>query len=151
MSSAAVTVVARIAVDPDRAFAAFTGEIGSWWGAGTRLGWNGTLRFEPGAGGRLVKHRGAEVVELGRVRVWEPGKCLVFELREEGGGATEVEVRFEALGSGTRVTIEHRGFEALPADHPVRCGLAGEGLARLWGRCWSERLDLVRARAERRL
>ncbi|MGH8982703.1 MAG: hypothetical protein ACRDY6_02365, partial [Acidimicrobiia bacterium] len=29
---------------------------------------------------------------------------------------TEVEVRFEVAGEGTRVTLEHRGLDLLPAE-----------------------------------
>ncbi|MCG8461356.1 MAG: SRPBCC domain-containing protein, partial [Holophagales bacterium] len=53
----------------------------------------------------------------GTVRVWEPPARLVFSWhpgrspRQE----TEVEVRFSAEGEGTRVELEHRGWEVLGA------------------------------------
>ena len=53
-----------------------------------------------------------------------------------------------AAQGGTRVTLEHRGFETLPEDHPARGGLAREALLRLWGRCWTERLEQAKACAE---
>ena len=34
------------------------------------------------------------------------------------GEVTGVEVRFDASGEGTRVSLEHRGFAALPPGHP---------------------------------
>lgn len=145
-----VTVSTRVAAPPDEAFALFTGEIGAWWAAGAVAGarWRGQLRFEPGAGGRLLKSIDGESFEIGRVRCWEPPLRFVFECRAVGDGdgpCTEVEVAFAPSAGGTRVTLEHRGFEKLPSDHPARGGLAREALLRLWGRCWSERLAQVAA------
>ena len=153
--SQAVTVSTRVAAPPAEAFARFTGEIGAWWAAGAVSGsrWNGELHLEPGLGGRLLKRVGERAFEIGRIARWEPPACFVFECREEddaSGPCTEVEVRFAlAAGGGTRVTLEHRGFERLPPDHPARGGLAHEALLRLWGRCWTERLADARACAER--
>jgi hypothetical protein len=153
--SQSVTVSTRVVAEPAEAFALFTGEIGAWWAAGAVGGarWRGTLRFEPGAGGRLLKSAGAETWEIARVRTWEPPARFVFECREAGdanGPCTEVEVRFVSAAGGTRVTLEHRGFERLPADHPARGGLGHEALLRLWARCWAERLDEAKSAAERR-
>ena len=149
-----VTVSTRVAAEPAEAFALFTGEIGAWWAAGAVRGarWHGVLRFEPGVGGRLLKSIGDQLFEIGRVQRWEPPAGFVFECREAGeadGPSTEVEVRFAPAEGGTRVTLEHRGFEALPPDHPARGGLAHEALLRLWGRCWTERLELAKGCAER--
>ncbi len=149
-----VTVSTRVAAPPAEAFALFTGEIGAWWAAGARDGarFRGSLRFEPGVGGRLLKSIGDQAFEIGRVQRWEPPDRFVFECREGGderGPCTEVEVRFAPAAGGTRVTLEHRGFEALPADHPARAGLASEALLQLWGRCWSERLEHAKECAER--
>ena len=48
---------------------------------------------------------------------WEPPHRLVYlwHLRFDRADATEVEVRFEAAGDGTAVSIEHRGWERLGA------------------------------------
>ena len=150
-----VNVSTRVAAGPAEAFARFTGEIGAWWAAGAVGGarWNGVLRFEPGLGGRLLKSVGERAFEIGRIALWEPPARFAFECREEGDGdgpCTEVEVRFAAApGGGTRVTLEHRGFERLPPGHPARGGLPHEALLRLWGRCWTERLERAKACAER--
>ena len=47
---------------------------------------------------------------------------------------TEVEVRFEAIDGGTRVTLEHRGLDRLPDEVAAR--LARYGWQRLAG--WFE-------------
>ena len=36
--------------------------------------------------------------------------------------ATEVEVTFETVGEETRVSVEHRGWDAVPQDHMARHG-----------------------------
>src|SRR5580693_3284697 len=114
------TAAVEVPCDPDTAFDIFTGDIGTWWKRGTRY-WNDSargleLRLELHVGGRLLEVYDAgtgEGVEIGRVLVWEPGKRLVFTWRQNDWAAsefTEVEVRFEAAGSGTRVTVEHGGW-----------------------------------------
>ena len=35
---------------------------------------------------------------------------------------TELHVRFEAVGAQTRVTVEHFGWDAIPAEHAARHG-----------------------------
>ncbi len=115
----------RVPASPDRAFAAFTGEIGAWWRGNRLFGFTprepGVLSFEPGAGGRLIETRaGGKVFEIGKVKVWEPPERLVFGWRQASFApdvATEVEIRFEPFGAETRVTVEHRGWDAVPADN----------------------------------
>lgn len=127
MPSAADRVVrtVEVAVDPETAFAAFTEEIGEWYRSG-RYSWNDParaigIRFEPGVGGRLIevwKDAGGEGYDMGRILAWEPGIRLAFEFRSVHFPPvpTEVEVRFEPVPSGTRVTLEHRGLDRMPAD-----------------------------------
>ena len=143
-----VEVTTVVAVDPATAFEVFTEEIDLWWRRGPRFRWiaerKGTLRFEPGVGGRLVEEcsRPAETFEVGRVRVWKPPECLVFSLRGRNQEQTEVEVRFESADAGTRVVVEHRGFDAIPPDHPARHGLVGGAFTSMMGVWWG---DLVLA------
>jgi uncharacterized protein YndB with AHSA1/START domain len=77
------------------------------------------LSFEPGEGGRLIETRaGGKAFEIGRIRVWEPPSRLVFSWRQANFPPdlyTEVEVGFEAVGDETRVSVEHRGFDQVPA------------------------------------
>jgi uncharacterized protein YndB with AHSA1/START domain len=129
--TSAVIVSIRVAASPERAFEAFTAEIGQWWQANplfqlTPRG-DGVLRFEGGDGGRLVTTwaEGKEY-EIGRVRIWEPGARLVLSWRQATfppGLETEVDVRFEAIGAETRVTIEHRGWDTVPQEHVARHGM----------------------------
>lgn len=125
-----VFVALRIPVEPERAFEAFTGEIGSWWQPNelfqiTPQG-DGALAFEPGVGGRLITRLdNGETFEIGRISVWEPGKRLVFSWRQWSFSAdqsTEVEVLFEPVGEETRVSIEHRAWDTIPQRHVARHG-----------------------------
>ena len=64
------------------------------------------------------------------VREWDPPHRLVFGWRQAGfpdDRSTEVAVRFDAVDTGTRVTVEHFGWDAIPQEHAARHGfpLAG--------------------------
>jgi uncharacterized protein YndB with AHSA1/START domain len=115
----------KVPVDPATAFAAFTDEIDVWYERG-RYSWNVPeravgIRFE---GGRLLElHDDGDAYEMGRVTAWEPGERLAFVYRSvhlPSELRTEVEVRFEPVNGGTRVTLEHRGLEQLPTDEYER-------------------------------
>lgn len=147
-----------VAVDPATAFAVFTEEIDAWWRRGPRWRFHsdreGSLRFEPGVGGRLLESYpdGGEHV-VGEIQVWEPGRRLVFGWRGrdfEPGERTEVEVRFERVAAGTRVTLEHRGWAALRPDHPARHGLAGPAFTAMIGLFWGDLFTRMRHHAARR-
>jgi uncharacterized protein YndB with AHSA1/START domain len=108
------------------AFELFTEHIGEWWpieqlsrtadeefGAGVKLE---RVVFEPKEGGRIY-----EVTSDGReaswaeVLVYEPPRRIVLAWKPNDSDRppTEVEVRFEPDGGGTRVDLEHRGWERL--------------------------------------
>lgn len=128
--SSKVFLSLRVAVGPAQAFAAFTQEIAAWWQPDplfpiTAEG-DGTLAFEAGAGGRLITRlANGTVFEIGRISVWEPGERLVFSWRQASFApdqSTEVEVRFEAVGEETRISIEHRAWDTIPQGHAARHG-----------------------------
>jgi uncharacterized protein YndB with AHSA1/START domain len=125
-----VFIAQRLPADPATVFEAFTRDIACWWRPDplfriTALG-DGELAFEPGVGGRLVTRlKNGETYEIGRISVWEPGKRLVFGWRHSNFSpeqSTEVEVRFEAVGHETRVSIEHRAWDTIPQRHVARHG-----------------------------
>jgi uncharacterized protein YndB with AHSA1/START domain len=105
----------------------FTDEIGDWWRPSPLFETTprpGRLSFEPGEGGRLIETRaGGKVFEIGRVLAWEPPERLVFSWRQANFPpelTTEVEIRFEAVGEETRVSVEHRGFDRVPEGSAAR-------------------------------
>jgi hypothetical protein len=143
----AVTVTTRVAVDPATAFAVFTGDIDRWWRRGKRFRFidgdgdaDGTLEF---IDGRLVERGAGATHEVGRVLTWEPGARLAFEFRGRlfgPGDLTVVDVRFEAEAGGTRVTVEHRGWDSLPPDHPAKHGYEGTAFTAMIGLLWADLL-----------
>jgi uncharacterized protein YndB with AHSA1/START domain len=149
------TVTVHVAVPPDDAFDVFTREIDLWWKQGPKFRvagrQRGQLTFEPGVGGRLFESyelpSGPRAFEVGRVTVWEPGARLEFEWRGvnfKPGEKTVVEVKFAPMRDGTLVTVEHRGWSALPPDHPVRHGLGGADFSRMIGLWWGELMTALR-------
>jgi hypothetical protein len=60
------------------------------------------------------------------------------------GESTRVAVRFVPRGDGTLVVVEHAGWSALPADHPVRHGLEGAAFVRMIGLYWGDLLTALR-------
>ena len=134
MTRSRVLVSLRIAAPPERTFAAFTTEIGEWWrpnGLFQFTDREGTqLAFEPDPPERLVEiGTDGKRFEIGPVLTWEPPSRLVFGWQQSGfpdGRSTEVSVRFDAVathaGTGTRVTVEHVGWDAIPQEHAARHG-----------------------------
>ncbi|MDB5457692.1 MAG: activator of ATPase 1 family protein [Caulobacter sp.] len=152
--SSRVVVALRIAAAPERVFEAFTAQIAAWWRPNPLFAFTprspGVLAFEGGAGGRLVERLdNGKVFEIGAVRVWEPGARLVFGWRQASFSPemdTEVEVRFEAVGDETRVTVEHRGWDSVPAPHVARHGFPDGLFLRRHGEWWQALLEELRAR-----
>ena len=105
---------------PAHAFAVWAERTSLWWPQDhTVSGEPGvTVTFEPRAGGRIFERTaGGEEHDWGEVVAWEPPQRLVY-LWHIGHGrdsATEVEIRFSSLGTGTLVEIEHRGWQRLGA------------------------------------
>ena len=138
-------VTTFVELSPSDAFEVFTEEVDLWWRRGPRFragGPTSELRFERDAQGRrLVEQSGNERFEIGRVRVWEPGKRLVLDYRQRNFAKeekTEIEIRFEVSGEGTRVTLEHRGWDAIDGKHPARHGLTGEAFSSMIGLFWGD-------------
>lgn len=103
-----VTATTVVRADPAAAFRLFTDQIDSWWRRGPSYrATDEPMRFEAD---RLLEGN----TEIARVLAWEPGVKLLLEWHAwtfRAGERTEVEVRFEAIGDATRVTVEHRGWQ----------------------------------------
>lgn len=107
----------HVACSPERAFETFTTGIGRWWPLHRHsvLDDAATVVFEARAGGRIYERseRGEEAT-WGEVVAWEPPARVVYSWNPTNRPtSTEVEVRFIAEGDGTRVDLEHRGWERL--------------------------------------
>lgn len=142
MSNATIAPVRRsvfVKAPPERAFEVFTAGFASWWPAShSVLDVDQEAAYiEPEIGGRWYERgAGGEECEWGRVLAYEPPHRLVlswqldqeFEPDPDPSTAGEVEVTFTPEGDGTRVELEHRGFERRPdGGAQVAESVAGEG------------------------
>ena len=151
-------VALRVQASPSRAFEVFTSEIGAWWRPNALFAFTpkdpGVLAFEPGEGGRLFQTLASgKVFEIGKVKVWSPPSRLVFGWRQASFSpeqTTEVEVRFEAVGEETRVTVEHTGWDRVPAAHVARHGFPAVVFLRRHGEWWQALLASYSSRLELR-
>ncbi len=122
MSESLVSEVVRKVVTVDcaveEAFRVFTEDALSWWPVATHS-IHGTVReivFEPAEGGEVYEvSTTGEKGHWATVTGWDPPARLVlaWNILQRPGEQTEVEVRFTQEGEGTRVELEHRGWEAL--------------------------------------
>jgi uncharacterized protein YndB with AHSA1/START domain len=103
----------------DEAFRIFTEDIDSWWPLATHsigLSEADACFIEGREGGRIYEsHRDGSIHLWGLVTAWDPPTRLVFSWHPGRDAATaqEVELRFSKVEGGSRVEIEHRGWEVL--------------------------------------
>jgi uncharacterized protein YndB with AHSA1/START domain len=89
--------------------------IGEWWPKGPSF--NGKLladlRIEGHVGGRFYeRYADGTEYDIGRVTAYQPPDVVAFTWRAPSWELpTQVEIRFTAEGSGTRVELEHSGWE----------------------------------------
>jgi uncharacterized protein YndB with AHSA1/START domain len=101
----------------DAAFRLFVDQIGTWWPLKQGFSFGGARadRFyiEGRRGGRVFeRYTDGEEFDLGVVTEYAPPSRIVFTWKSpDWDGPTEVEVRFAADGDGTRLELEHRGWE----------------------------------------
>lgn len=150
-----IIVAVRVSGPPDEIFDIFTREIASWWQP------NGLFRFTPKSpgivsfegeeGGRFIETLAdGKVFEIGRISVWQRGARLVFGWRQAAFAKdqnTEVDVRFEAVGDETRVTVTHMGWDSVPQSHVARHTFPDAIFLRRHGEWWQVLLARFKARA----
>lgn len=122
MSDALVIEVVRKTVTVDcaveEAFRVFTADALSWWPVESHSIHEtvSEIVFEPEVGGEVYEvSTSGEKGHWATVLEWEPPSRLVlaWNILHAEQAATEVEVRFVPDGAGTRVELEHRGWERL--------------------------------------
>ena len=119
---AAIRKTITVAAAPEHAFRTFTDGIARWWPLETHSIHEREAEdvvLEARVGGRFFERSASgataawgEVLECDPPRLirytWHPGY-------EPDAPMTEVEVRFQPEGDGTRVELEHRGWDRLGA------------------------------------
>lgn len=135
MSIEPVRASVRLDCPVDHAFELFTEHIGLWWPlaytfAGARLA---TVEIRPGAGGQWLERDldGAET-GWGAVTGWDPPNGFEAEFGvsprrapEPEGRRSRVRFRFVREDGGSRVSVEHDGFER----HGEEGAMMRDGLA----------------------
>jgi uncharacterized protein YndB with AHSA1/START domain len=109
-----MTIRKSIRVDrsPEISFRVFCEKMHEWW-PGSFGGKDAKLFLEGRVGGRFYERRpdGTEY-EIGHVTAYQPPSVVAFTWRAPSWDVhTQVEVRFAPEDTGTRVLLEHRGFE----------------------------------------
>lgn len=122
MSDALVIEVVRktvtVSCTVEGAFRIFTADAASWWPVESHSIHEEVqeIVFEPKRGGEVYEvSSGGERGHWATVLEWEPPHRLVlaWNILRRDDEPTEVEVRFLPAQDGTRVELEHRGWERL--------------------------------------
>ena len=104
---------------PEQAFELWTARTSTWWPTSHTVSAQPGLEvvIEPEVGGRIFERTPeGDEHDWGQVTGWEPPNRLAYlwHLRQDRADATEVEITFTPdEGAGTRLSIVHRGWEAL--------------------------------------
>jgi len=99
-----------LALPPGDAFHLFTSRINEWWPPDNRHTSDPKSTLHLVESGRFFERASdGREVDLGRVLVWEASRRIVLDFYVATGPdhPTQVEVRFDADASGTRVTVTH--------------------------------------------
>jgi uncharacterized protein YndB with AHSA1/START domain len=116
----------EVSCPPERAFELWTARISTWWPTGHSVSRARDLEVvvEGRRGGRIFERTpSGEVHEWGTVTVWDPPSLLAYtwHLGADPTDPTDVAIHFTpAGGGGTRVEIDHGGWERLGVDGPRR-------------------------------
>lgn len=120
-----IVVSVEIAVTPERAFAAFATGLSGWWPVAThslsrQAASRCSLDAQPGGALEEITPEGTRH-RWGTVEAVESAKRLRFSWHPGRGAesAQWVDVLFEAVGPGCRVTLTHGGWEALGEIAPI--------------------------------
>jgi len=114
-----------VAVTPERAFTVFTQRADAWWpleGKSMFKERARTLTYEPRVGGEVYETSvDGERGVWGRILAWSPPDSfrMTWHPGRDESTAQELEVRFVAVAGGTRVELEHRGWEKLLDQGPA--------------------------------
>lgn len=120
-----VVKTARLGVDPETAFKAFTASATSWWPLSTHSVGEGqtvAVTFEPKVGGRVFETTKDGVEHIwGTILTWEEGRRVEFTwfpgLPEDQH--TRIEISFKPIGHGSEMILIHSGWEARGEDAGV--------------------------------
>ena len=137
----------------DHTFEVFVATMGVWWPVCPFSAGQDRVRdvtLEQRVGGRVYETwQDGTVVVWGELLVWRPPERFTMTWTETPE-PTEVELTFSALGPAlTRVTVEHRGWDALSdAQLSQDCALPGGYASGGYHQGWTTILDCLTVAAE---
>ena len=111
----------HVARPVDVAFKVFAEEMSGWWPLHDGFAYAGDkakdIIVEGREGGRFYERAtDGEEFDIGTVVVWDPPSRMVITWSQDDWAApTEVEVAFAPDRDGTRVDLEHRGWDRVGA------------------------------------
>jgi uncharacterized protein YndB with AHSA1/START domain len=136
----------QVAQSPEVAFKVFCEDMHKWWPGGFG-GKDSKVFLEGKVGGRYYERRadGSEY-EIGRVTAYQPPSLVAFTWRAPSWDvATQVEIRFSAEAGGTRIALEHSGWEQSEKTREARTNYDSG-----WGRILGHYQAALKAPAESR-
>jgi uncharacterized protein YndB with AHSA1/START domain len=133
-----------VPIPPESAFRLFTDDMVRWWPVGSH-----SISSVRTASCGIESRLGGEVFEVrddgvrfkwGEVLVWEPPTRFVMTWHpgRDASMAQEVEVHFAAVPEGTRVDLEHRGWERLHDRAASARTSYDEGWDTVLGKCFAD-------------
>jgi uncharacterized protein YndB with AHSA1/START domain len=105
----------HVEVPVERAFEAFTADWPVWWPAETHSVANGEVVVDWRVGGTASEIVEGKRVDWADILEYDPPHGFTMRWRVSAGKpATELSLRFETEGDGTRVELTHSGWESYP-------------------------------------
>ena len=139
MTIAPIERTVTVKAPPERAFAAFTGDIARWWPKGHTIAAKPhvAIVLEPRVGGRwFERDEDGSETNWGKVLAWSPPGRLVLAWQINSAWkydpalVTEVELTFAGTSDGaTKVTLTHRNLERFGDSAQAMADQLGGG----WG------------------
>ena len=101
-----------IGCSPETSFRVFCEDMADWWPGGFG-GEDSRMFLEREVGGRLYERRADGTdYQIGRVTAYQPPLLVAFTWRAPSWDVdTQVEIRFSAEAGGTRIELEHGGWD----------------------------------------
>lgn len=108
----------EVECSPNHAFETWTRKATAWWPPEHTVSHERGARivFEPRSGGRIFERTASgQEIEWGEVVEWDPPRRLryLWHIATDPANATEVSIAFHRAPNGTRIEIEHGGWDRL--------------------------------------
>jgi uncharacterized protein YndB with AHSA1/START domain len=108
----------EVECSPDHAFDTWTGKATSWWPPAHTVSHErgAEIVFEPRVGGRIFERTAdGRVIDWGHITEWDRPRRIRYSWRiaTDPSNATDVSIVFRRAPRGTRIEIEHGGWDRL--------------------------------------